>query len=220
MRNGTYGVGRTEVSARGRTLVADPRMPAQRPPSWVIKCSPTAPPRDGQGPHPPLRRSCANSELWTGGAGRSRSGRWSRDVHGTRAGGSGPTVCPGRRHPARRPRAASTSAVDDRRGARHHRDRRGRLTSWGDVDDAPHSRLVVAGLVARVRIRTGAAEAVREVVDVKRLDLAGLHDDLAINLVQGDAVSRPNLKLVGRGRADIREDEEDGLALRDRDLRR
>ena len=41
-----------------------------------------------------LKRSCANSHLMTGGAGRSRSGRCSRDVNGTRRPADGPTLKP------------------------------------------------------------------------------------------------------------------------------
>lgn len=49
----------------------------------------------------------------------------------------------------------------------------------------PHGvRSIVARLVARKGVRTDAAERIREVVDVKRLDLVGLDDDLAVGLIQ------------------------------------
>src|SRR5450631_1647428 len=76
----------------------------------------------------------------------------------------------------------------------------------------------MAGLVARERVRTDAAECVCEGVDVQWLDLVGLDDDLAISLVERDSFSRSDLELVSQRRSDIREHEEDGLAGRNGDL--
>src|SRR5450759_1814455 len=47
-----------------------------------------------------------------------------------------------------------------------------------EVDDALHPGFVVARFVAGERVRTDAAERIREVLHVKWLDLVGFDDDL------------------------------------------